>query len=159
MIYIYILILIAILFLYNKQENAGNVGGTTTPPTLSNEAIQNIASVYNNQNMTVNNLNATGNINFSSFKGIIVAWSGAISNIPIGWKLCDGTKYTAMLTLNGYKGSSCTANVAQIILKGAKLDSQNITSSIGPNKTVTFELSAQIGKNSGLHFRSSETNA
>lgn len=71
----------------------------------------------------------------------------------------DGTKYTAMLTLNGYKGSSCTANVAQIILKGAKLDSQNITSSIGPNKTVTFELSAQIGKNSGLHFRSSETNA
>ena len=70
----------------------------------------------------------------------------------------DGTKYTAMLTLNGYKGSSCTANVAQIILKGAKLDSQNITSSIGPNKTVTFELSAQIGKNSGLHFRSSETN-
>ena len=70
----------------------------------------------------------------------------------------DGTKYTAMLTLNGYKGSSCTPNVAQIILKGAKLDSQNITSSIGPNKTVTFELSAQIGKNSGLHFRSSETN-
>ena len=69
----------------------------------------------------------------------------------------DGTKYTAMLTLNGYKGSSCTANVAQIILKGAKLDSQNITSSIGPNKTVTFELSAQIGKNSGLHFKSSGT--
>jgi len=70
----------------------------------------------------------------------------------------DGTKYTAMLTLNGYKGSTCTANFAQIILKGAKLDSQNITSSIGPNKTVTFELSAQIGKNSGLHFRSSQTN-
>lgn len=67
----------------------------------------------------------------------------------------DGTKYTAMLTLNGYKGSSCTANTAYIILKGAKLDSQNITSSIGPNKSVTFELSAQIGKNSGLHFRSS----
>lgn len=67
----------------------------------------------------------------------------------------DGTKYTAILTLNGYKGSSCTANTGYIILKGAKLDSQNITSSIGPNKSVTFELSAQIGKNSGLHFRSS----
>lgn len=68
----------------------------------------------------------------------------------------DATKYTAMLTINGYKGSTCTANTAYIILKGAKLDSQNITSSIGPNKTVTFELSAQIGKNSGLHFRSSD---
>ena len=70
----------------------------------------------------------------------------------------DGTKYTAILTLNGYKGSTCAPNTAYIVLKGAKLDSQNITSSIGPNKTVTFELSAQIGKNSGLHFRSSETN-
>ena len=69
----------------------------------------------------------------------------------------DGTKYTAILTLNGYKGSTCTPNTAHIVLKGAKLDSQNITSSIGPNKTVTFELSAQIGKNSGLHFRSSGT--
>ncbi len=69
----------------------------------------------------------------------------------------DATKYTAMLTINGYKGSSCSANTAYIILKGAKLDSQNITSSIGPNKSVTLELSAQIGKNSGLHFRSSQT--
>jgi len=68
----------------------------------------------------------------------------------------DGAKYTAMLTINGYKGSSCAANTAFIILKGAKLDSQNITSSIGPNKSVTLELSAQIGKNSGLHFRSSD---
>jgi hypothetical protein len=69
----------------------------------------------------------------------------------------DGTKYTAILTLNGYKGADCAANTAYVVLKGAKLDSQNITSSIGPNKTVTFELSAQIGKNSGLHFRSSGT--
>lgn len=68
----------------------------------------------------------------------------------------DGTKYTAMLTINGYKGASCTANTSYVILKGAKLDSQNITSSIGPNKSVTLELSAQIGKNSGLHFRSSD---
>jgi microcystin-dependent protein len=95
-----IIVLVVVIFylLYNNsQENADNVSGTTTTPsTLSNEAIQNIASVYNNQNMTVNNLNATGIINFSSFKGIIVAWSGAISDIPIGWKLCDGTKYKAL---------------------------------------------------------------
>jgi hypothetical protein len=39
-----------------------------------------------------------------------------------------------------------------VVLKGAKIDSQNITSSIGPNKAVTIELSAQIGRNSGLHM-------
>lgn len=64
----------------------------------------------------------------------------------------DSTKYTLLLTINGYLSGSTTANTARITLKGAKLDSQNITSSIGPNKTVDLEFSAQIGKNSGLHF-------
>ena len=64
----------------------------------------------------------------------------------------DNTKYYCELKLVGYQGA--TAHTAYIMLKGAKLDSQNFTSSIGPNKTVTLELSAQIGKNSGLHFKS-----
>jgi hypothetical protein len=64
----------------------------------------------------------------------------------------DSTKYTLLLTINGYLSGQATANVSYITLKGAKLDSQNITSSIGPNKTVALEFSAQIGKNSGLHF-------
>jgi hypothetical protein len=63
----------------------------------------------------------------------------------------DNTKYYCELKLTGYQGA--TAHPALIMLKGAKLDSQNFTSSIGPNETVTLELSAQIGKNSGLHFR------
>lgn len=65
----------------------------------------------------------------------------------------DSSKFTCLLAINGYLSGNCTASTAYIILKGAKLDSQNITSSIGPNKTVALELSAQIGKNSGLHFR------
>jgi len=64
----------------------------------------------------------------------------------------DSTKYTLLLTINGYLSGVATAHTAYITLKGAKLDSQNITSSIGPNKTVALEFSAQIGKNSGLHF-------
>ena len=67
----------------------------------------------------------------------------------------DNTKYTCFLKLSGQLGSSCDANDSYISLKGAKLDSQNITSSIGPNKSVSLELSAQIGKNSGLHFLAS----
>lgn len=52
-----ILILIVVLFMLNNNEHL-----ETTPP-LSNEAIQNIASVYNNQNMKVSNIETTGNIN------------------------------------------------------------------------------------------------
>jgi len=61
-------------------------------------------------------------------------------------------KYNCAVKLSGYKAGSANANVSYIVLKGAKIDSQNITSSIGPNKSVTIELSAQIGKNSGLHM-------
>jgi hypothetical protein len=64
----------------------------------------------------------------------------------------DSTKYYCELKLVGYLGAS--ARTAYVMLKGAKLNSQNFTSSIGPNQTVSLELSAQIGKNSGLHFRS-----
>ena len=54
-IIIVILILIAILFLYKYQENITSDSGKT----LSDEALQTIASVYNTQNMIVTNLNAT----------------------------------------------------------------------------------------------------
>jgi hypothetical protein len=64
----------------------------------------------------------------------------------------DSNKYYCELKLVGYLGSS--PRTAYVMLKGAKLNSQNFTSSIGPNQTVSLELSAQIGKNSGLHFRS-----
>lgn len=64
----------------------------------------------------------------------------------------DATKYYCELKLIGYLGA--TAHTSFVMLKGAKLDSQSFTSSIGPNQTVTLELSAQIGKNSGLHFKS-----
>lgn len=61
-------------------------------------------------------------------------------------------KYNCAVKINGYKAGSTTANTAYVVLKGAKIDSQNVTSSIGPNKAITMELSAQIGKNSGLHM-------
>ena len=69
----------------------------------------------------------------------------------------DNDKYTCYLKLTGIlvADSGCPKNNSYISLKGAKLDSQNITSSIGPNKSVSLELSAQIGKNSGLHFTNS----
>mgnify|MGYP003335599150 CR=1 FL=1 len=52
-IIIAILILIVILFLYRKQEN---ITSTDSGKTLSDEAVQNIASVYNTKNLTVDKL-------------------------------------------------------------------------------------------------------
>ena len=56
----------------------------------SNEAVQNIASVYaDTKNMVTFN-----NINVTAWKGIVTMWSGTINNIPFGWALCDGTNGT-----------------------------------------------------------------
>ena len=67
----------------------------------------------------------------------------------------DATKFYCELKLVGYQGAN--THTSFIMLKGAKLDSQAFTSSIGPNQSVTIELSAQIGKNSGLHFAAAST--
>ncbi len=94
-----IIIILAILFLYNKQEN---LDATGIP--LSNEAIQNIASVYNNQNMQVTNLkvtndiNAIGNINAS---GTINAGSSLTSNNIFGSLTSPNKKYQINMQDNG----------------------------------------------------------
>lgn len=67
----------------------------------------------------------------------------------------DATKFYCELKLVGFQGAN--THESFIMLKGAKLDSQAFTSSIGPNQTVAIELSAQIGKNSGLHFAAAST--
>jgi len=60
-IIIILIIFIALLFLYSTNDNQENLD-TTSSLNLSNEAIQNIASVYNNQNMQVTALNATNSL-------------------------------------------------------------------------------------------------
>jgi microcystin-dependent protein len=77
------LILIIIFILQNNtSENFTD---------LSNEAVQNLSSVYNASSIVITNLTANGSVNFLP-KGIIVAWSGQI--IPAGWILCDGANST-----------------------------------------------------------------
>ena len=79
------IILIIILILLNKRKEH----------VTNDEAIQNIASVYNNSsNLIVTNLTVTGELKANNFKGMIVAYSGDVSGIPVGWALCDGTNGT-----------------------------------------------------------------
>ena len=78
-----LILILIILIIYKKKEFLTN-----------DEAIQAVASIYNSSNMVVTNLNVTGNLNPQNFKGIIVAYSGEITSIPVGWVLCDGTNNT-----------------------------------------------------------------
>ena len=89
-------ILIVILFIVQKKENADS----TSPATqnLSNEAVQNIAKIYadTNNEAVFNNVKITGDLNVSGKlnilpAGTIVAFNSATA--PAGWALCDGQKY------------------------------------------------------------------
>jgi microcystin-dependent protein len=83
--YIIVFILIVLLYIiFHLPQNGTNEHMTPQ----SNEAVQDVASLYNTGNMTVSNLTVTGSFNMLP-TGVIVAWSG--SSIPQGWTLCDGT--------------------------------------------------------------------
>jgi len=82
-----VLVLLVIILIYQNQENLDS-----TTQNLSNEAIQNIASIYNNQNLIVSNLKVTGNFNMIP-RGSIIAFND--QKAPEGWALCDGGEYTA----------------------------------------------------------------
>lgn len=62
----------------------------------SEEAVQDIATMYKDKKLTVNNLKVLGTVEMNALdilpKGIIVAWNSATP--PTGWALCDGNNGT-----------------------------------------------------------------
>lgn len=99
-----IIILIVSIFFIIFKNNSEHL----TPQ--SNEAIQNLGSIYNSSSMTTTNLNVTGTFNLLP-TGTIVMWNG--STIPTGWLLCDGTNGTPDLrgrfVLGSGNGAGLTA--------------------------------------------------
>lgn len=86
-----IVLLVGIYYVNNKAEHL-----TST----SNEAVQNIASLYSDKNniATLNNVKITGNLEVdTSFnmipRGSIIAFNSQTA--PSGWALCDGGTYKA----------------------------------------------------------------
>jgi hypothetical protein len=102
---IIIVVVVIIIFMYIKNKKSEHLD-TTSTPSLSNEAIQSISSVYSNTSGTVtfNNLKTTGTIDVKNLnvsggsnlvpRGTVVSWYGDITKIPATWALCDGTNGT-----------------------------------------------------------------
>ncbi len=59
--------------------------------------------------------------------------------------LCDDADYNLAITLHEPACEGRGPVAMRYVLKGAKLDSQNFSSSIGANKSVDLTWSAQIG--------------
>lgn len=91
LLYIIILIILFlfIIFFVSHQSYEGNITYYENLTPLSNEAVQDIASLYNKNTLIVSNLDVTQSSNIMP-KGVIVAWSG--EKVPNGWALCDGTQ-------------------------------------------------------------------
>ena len=84
-------------------------------------------------------------VTFNATANVTDLVSGNLANL-----ICDDKEYTLALTL---REPACVGQgpvAMQYILKGAKLDSQSFTSSIGANKSVDLTWSAQIGGTSDL---------
>ena len=103
-----IMFILLLLILYSIQKNSLYANIENIENFGNIQAIQNIAKVYSDTSgtATFNNLKITGNLdvgknldvsgifNAFNFKGVILAWSGAITSIPSGWALCDGSNNT-----------------------------------------------------------------
>ena len=141
-----VLVLFILYLIKNRSEHAGSLSNITSNTSCniqqSNEAIQNILSTYNTQNMSLTNLHVTGDltldnntdIEFMQLTGIIVAWSGSIENIPSGWGLCDGSTYTT------FDGTSLVSPDlrSKFILGSSKPDTPSRNNISGPTGQPSY---------------------
>ena len=137
--------------LTTASDNAPVVGFTETDlkiqsvnfsVTIGREPIRKLGSLFAFAREITFPINCTMSVN---------AIVGDTVNSKLFSVISTDTAYNCAIKLVGKLGGT-SDRTAYIVLKNAKIDSQNITSSIGPNKALTLELSAQIGRNSGLHL-------
>jgi len=90
---IIIVLLVIVIFILLGQCDQNNRVEYYTANTINTEALQDIASVYNDKDLSINNLNVSKQFNLMP-KFTIVAYAG--SSAPYGWAQCNGQQVTAM---------------------------------------------------------------
>lgn len=115
MIYwVIVIILLLIIVIFSPTNQTENFSSD-----VAQEAVLNISSVYNKDNLQITNINATGKItadniitntlNPTSWKGMIVAFSG--DTPPEGWIFCDGKNGTPDLRDKFVLGKSDSSKI------------------------------------------------
>jgi len=118
---------IIVLFLLVSQTNS--IEGMTDL-----EAVSNVASLYNNQNMTVSNLNVTGKLTVNGLSKLSgIDNRNGITN--------DNLNMTGSLTVNGLSNLSGIDN-----RNGITNDNLNMTGKLNLTDTRNFSISMDGGK-------------
>jgi microcystin-dependent protein len=86
-IIIFLLIVVIWLLIDRKEDQIENFEAGD----INTEALRSIASIYNDQNLTVSNLTVTKSLNILP-RGTVVAYTG--TSAPSGWAVCDGKMLT-----------------------------------------------------------------
>lgn len=123
--YIMIMVALLLLWLFNNRDMNEEFD---TIPTISNEAIQNLASLYNNGKLTVNNLEVTGDTKLSN-------WHIRTDRIGIigGADIAYGSNTNNALNIFDYSTNNLRANginASNLVVDGKRV-SLNYTGSGG----------------------------
>ena len=129
------IILIVLLYKNNDFEPMGNTSETMN--TLSNEAIQNLASIYNSDTLTVTNLNVTGGLKV----GNSVYMSGNNTSQDVVQIYANGNGQAPYVyvdktgTIGLYNG---TSNVYQLNGTSTQLPTTTVTGDMTVNNDLTL---------------------
>jgi hypothetical protein len=123
--YIILLLLILIFLVTIKRSENFKIPCVNV---INRESIQNLKSIFSEEKIYYNNIKCsnltTKNLHPKNYSGIIVAWSGTLDKIPIGWGLCDGTEY-----LNNFGKKIKSPDLRSRFIVGAwdKIDIQELS--------------------------------